>query len=79
LGRVAPALEHLERARAMQLEIETAPGLVGDTCFALARARWASGERRAAHDAATTAIDAFTTGGVIDSAQEVRRWMATHR
>ena len=79
MGRLPEALGHLERARAMQLEIETAPGLVGDTCFVLARARWASGDRPRAREAATTAIDAYTTGGVIESAQEVRRWLATHR
>ncbi len=82
LGRLSEAVEHLERARAMQQEIDTAPGLVGDTCFALARARWANGAHAAAREAANTAIEAFTGAGVSDSAQsaqEVRRWLAAHR
>jgi eukaryotic-like serine/threonine-protein kinase len=77
--RVPEALEHLERARAMQQELDTAPGIVGDTCFALARARWASGARGAAREAAHAAIEAFTAAGALDSSQEVRRWLAARR
>jgi len=73
LDREREAITVLERARELQRGIETDPGLVGDTCFALAQARWAIGERGAADEAAIDAIAAYEAGGSADEVATVRQ------
>jgi eukaryotic-like serine/threonine-protein kinase len=77
-GDVDTAIEHLERARSLQEELETNLGFVGDTELVLARARWASGDRPGAHAAARAAIAAYRAGGHTDSEAKAHRWLVDH-
>jgi eukaryotic-like serine/threonine-protein kinase len=77
-GHTPAALEALERARTLQAEIETDPGLAGDTLMALARARWAVGDHQAAHTAARDAAAAYKAGGAAESEADARRWLTVH-
>jgi hypothetical protein len=77
-GQVQAALEHLERAYASQAETETAPALVGDTCFVLARARWASGQFEPARAVARAAAEAYAAVPDAEHEAEIRRWLAEH-
>jgi len=77
-GQVRPALVELERARALELELELDPGRTGDTLLALARARWASGQHDAARTAAREAIAAYVDGGDTEHEAEARRWLGQH-
>ncbi|MEX1362324.1 MAG: tetratricopeptide repeat protein, partial [Nannocystaceae bacterium] len=79
LGRLEPGLDKLEQAYALYGDIEHDPGFFGDTCLALARARWATGhDRSGALDMAQQAIDAYTEGGDTELEAEARRWLAAH-
>jgi uncharacterized protein (DUF2267 family) len=77
-GQVQAALEHLERAYALQAEIETDPGLAGETCFVLARARWAAGQHEPARTAARAAAEAYAAVADAEHEAETRRWLAEH-
>jgi tetratricopeptide (TPR) repeat protein len=77
-GQVQAALEHLERAYASQAEIETDPALAGDTCFVLARARWAAGQREPARTVARAAAEAYAAAADAEHEAEIRRWLAEH-
>jgi uncharacterized protein (DUF2267 family) len=77
-GQVQAALEHLERAYALQAETETDPSLAGDTCFVLARARWAAGQHEPARTVARAAAEAYAAVPDGEHEAEIRRWLAEH-
>ncbi|MEM9462970.1 MAG: tetratricopeptide repeat-containing serine/threonine-protein kinase [Myxococcota bacterium] len=70
------AIARLERALTLRQEHATAPFLVPETRFELARARWADGERERAVEAATLARDEYAK--IADRGQDVdrvQRWL----
>jgi tetratricopeptide (TPR) repeat protein/tRNA A-37 threonylcarbamoyl transferase component Bud32 len=75
-GDVAGARAHLERASELQRGIATSDALVGDTLRALARARWAAGDREGARAAAREAITRYEAVADREHADLVRAWMA---
>ncbi len=77
-GEAQDALAQLERARALQREIETAPDLAAELRLVLARARWATGDRDGAR---TSAAEALTFAASDDDdgwAKEIRAWIEAH-
>jgi serine/threonine-protein kinase len=76
LGREAEAVPLLERARELQRGIETDPALVGDTCFALAKAWWSVGRRDEATAIAKEALAIYEESEQPDNIVAVREWSA---
>ena len=74
-GQVGTAIEHLQRALVLQADLEADPGFAGDTRFALARARWAAGDRLAARAEAEAAIAAYQAGDDVEPEATARRWL----
>jgi tetratricopeptide (TPR) repeat protein len=64
-GRANEGRAALEHALSIQREVETAPGVLGDSELVLAYALWAQGEHEAARASATAARDHFADAGEV--------------
>jgi tetratricopeptide (TPR) repeat protein len=79
VGRTKEAVPILERAQAIREKSEPKPDLVAETRFALAHARWETGERAAAIALASSARELYRKQpSQANNVSEVSAWLDAH-